>query len=189
MKKLFVLLAVVALAVPAFAQDSGEIVINSNVQDYIAITIDDAVLNHDVVAVDDPTINDLAGQESVRAEFTVQANGDYELTIDGAADLSNGVFQNAGASYNQVAFVNPDNGLTHGGALFLDPDPGVQSPGNGNLERWNGSAGALSALGTAGTHTWGLGADFQPDARPDGESGLLPAGTYTTTVTINAAIQ
>ncbi len=182
MKKMLVLLAVVALAVPAFAggQDTGSLNINSIVDDYIVISdTQDLDVNTPIGGVD------LAGDESSRALFTVTANNTYDLTITAAQTFIAG---HVSSTYNQVAFVNGTTGDFHGGSIFLDPTPGQQIPGNNDLIRWSGSAAQIfTDTGMAGVHTWGIGGELNPSLT-DVEGEIVPAGTYTAALTIEASI-
>jgi hypothetical protein len=183
MKNTLVLLAIVALAVPAAAQteppsDSATLQINSIVDDYVVISeTEDLDVQTPISGID------LAGDESQRARFTVTANSSYDLTITAGQTF----YAWDNASYQQVAFVS-DSGEFHGGSIFLDPTPGQQVPGNNDLIRWDGNTGQISAdIGQPGTTTWGIGGELLPSLT-DVEGEIVPAGTYTATLTVEASI-
>jgi hypothetical protein len=185
MKKMLVLLAVVALAVPAFAQDSDSAVLNINsiVDDYIMISdTQDLDVETPVTGID--LASDTA-YEDMRALFTVTANGAYDLRITAAHTFT---ADHVSTTYQQVKFL-ADSGDFHGGSVFLDPTPGVEASGDGDLIRWNGTAGEIDAdgVGMPGTKTWGIGGQLLPNLT-DVEGEIVPAGTYTAALTVEAAI-
>ena len=191
MKKMLVLLAVVALAVPAFAQtDDAVIYINSEIQSFIDVN----VVNDLTVTLDDPSYYtqpgglDLAGApfENQRARFSVTANEAYNLTLTTDTFTADHV----STTYKQVEFENlADATKVHGGSLFLDTDPGNWDSAYNDIVRWSGANGNIVLNGAAaGSHEYGIGGEFVPFVTPN-EGEIASPGTYQADVTITATVQ